>query len=174
MSFPWCREPWYRFSMTCTLAILWGPDVNLTALTRGIEHLRPLLEEPLFDELLLCCQETAPFRGLGMTLVTELFPGMGPLAGLHAALAASPKNKQVVALSVSKVLPSLSTLRQLALHPPGPLVVLLRDRTPLAPLPGRYSPRCLKQIRRALLAGRQELPSLIRTLQPVFCTEEKG
>lgn len=44
---------------------------------------------PLFDRILVVANAPAPFAALGLEVIADLRPGLGPLAGLEAALAAT-------------------------------------------------------------------------------------
>src|SRR5438046_2103958 len=87
---------------------------------------RPIIERqlavlrPLFDEVLVVAGDPARYARFGARPVRDLSPGLGPLAGLEAALAAASSDAVVV---VACDLPFLDAA----------LVSLVRDHVPGAP-----------------------------------------
>ncbi|MEW6423416.1 MAG: molybdenum cofactor guanylyltransferase [Bacillota bacterium] len=53
-----------------------------------IENITARLKS-IFQEVLLVGSDPAPYRFLGLPLVADVYPGCGPLAGVHAALLAA-------------------------------------------------------------------------------------
>lgn len=45
--------------------------------------------KPLFDDIILVTNDLEQYEFLGLKIVSDQFPGMGPLAGVHAGLKAS-------------------------------------------------------------------------------------
>lgn len=60
------------------------PVGGVPMIVRLVEALRPCC-----GEVLVVANDPAPFAGLPVRVVPDAFPGLGPLAGLHAGLLAS-------------------------------------------------------------------------------------
>jgi molybdopterin-guanine dinucleotide biosynthesis protein A len=54
----------------------------------NIERISDRLK-PLFDDIILVTNDLEQYEFLGLKIVSDQFPGMGPLAGVHAGLKAS-------------------------------------------------------------------------------------
>ena len=50
----------------------------------------------LFDDIILVTNEPETYEFLGIKTVSDIYPGMGPLAGIHAGLSASKYEENVV------------------------------------------------------------------------------
>ena len=108
-----------------------------------------------FEERLLSANDASLGAGLSWTVVEDRFPGLGPGAGLHAALLASKKE---ALLCVPCDLPAFSeqAARCLLAQFPGDCAAMVcRDSTgQLHPLCGIYTREMLPALERRLAAGR--------------------
>ncbi len=115
-----------------------------------------------FEERLLSANDAALGAGLSWTVVEDRFPGLGPGAGLHAALLASKKE---ALLCVSCDLPAFSeqAARCLLAQFPGDCAAMVcRDGTgQLHPLCGIYTKRMLPALERRLAAGRCRMTEVL-------------
>ena len=107
-----------------------------------------------FEERLLSANDTALGEGLSWTLVEDRFPGLGPGAGLHAALLAAKKE---TLLCVPCDLPAFSEQAArclLAQFPQDCAAMVCRDGTGrIHPLCGIYTKQMLPALERRLAAG---------------------
>jgi molybdenum cofactor guanylyltransferase len=62
----------------------------------NIERIRDRLT-PHFDDIILVTNNSEDYRFLGIKMINDQFPGMGPLAGVHAGLKASDYETNVIA-----------------------------------------------------------------------------
>ena len=129
----------------------------------GVPVLHRLAGElSFFEERLLSANDAALGAGLSWTLVEDRFPGLGPGAGLHAALLASKKD---ALLCVPCDLPAFSeqAARCLLFHFPQDCAAMVcRDGAgQLHPLCGIYTRRMLPALERRLAAGRCRMMELL-------------
>ena len=107
-----------------------------------------------FEERLLSANDASLGAGLSWTVVEDRFLGLGPGAGLHAALLASKKE---ALLCVPCDLPAFSEQAArclLAQYPGDCAAMVCRDSTgQLHPLCGIYTKRMLPALERRLVAG---------------------
>jgi molybdopterin-guanine dinucleotide biosynthesis protein A len=61
----------------------------------NIERISDRLK-PLFDDIILVTNDLEQYEFLGLKIVSDQFPGMGPLAGVHAGLNASEYETNVI------------------------------------------------------------------------------
>lgn len=122
----------------------------------------------LFEEILLCANDPAPYGDLGLPIVADEVRGQGPLAGILAALGGARAERVVV---VACDMPYL-TVDALALvaapSAPEDVVVPVVGGRP-EPLCARYSRACTPPIRALLARGERKVARLfehvsVRTL----------
>ena len=115
-----------------------------------------------FEERLLSANDASLGAGLSWTVVEDRFPGLGPGAGLHAALLASKKE---ALLCVPCDLPAFSeqAARCLLAQFPGDCAAMVcRDGTgQLHPLCGIYTKQMLPVLERRLSAGHCRMTELL-------------
>lgn len=134
-----------------------------TILARETAALRPLVRE-----LLLVVGDPEPYREaaqtLGLQLVPDLHPSMGPLAGLEAALAHSSADALLV---VGCDLPFLDErlLRLVKDGREGAQAVVPRVEGRPQPLHARYARTILPAVRARLTRGELRLLSLLDDLE---------
>ncbi|MGB9804155.1 molybdenum cofactor guanylyltransferase [Desulfofundulus sp.] len=96
--------------------------------------------------------ESGKYNYLGLPVIGDIYPGKGPLAGIHAALsAASTPYIFVVACDMPFIDPELAVY--LARQAPGYDVVVVRDGPYLEPLFAVYGKGCLEVIESILRNG---------------------
>lgn len=119
-------------------------------------------ELSFFEERLLSANDASLGTGLSWTAVEDRFPGLGPGAGLHAALLAAKKE---ALLCVPCDLPTFSeqVARCLLAQFPGDCAAMVcRDGTgQLHPLCGIYTKRMLPALERRLSAGHCRMTELL-------------
>lgn len=115
-----------------------------------------------FEERLLSANDASLGAGLSWTVVEDRFPGLGPGAGLHAALLASKKE---ALLCVPCDLPASSEQAArclLAQYPGDCAAMVCRDGTGrLHPLCGIYTKQMLPALERRLSAGHCRMTELL-------------
>lgn len=118
-------------------------------LARALDALRPWC-----DELRLACGATARYGELGLALDLDRAPGLGPLAGLEAGLAAA-RHERVLAVAVDMPWLAEAPLGELLLEleRTGADACLVDGPRGLEPLCGAWSRRALPAVRAALDAG---------------------
>jgi molybdopterin-guanine dinucleotide biosynthesis protein A len=125
----------------------------------------------VFARVLVVANDPVPWARFGVEVIADRYPGAGPLAGVHAALASAEGCEAVVC--VGGDMPFLS----------APVLALLRDRMPDAeavaprvrgraePLLARYARRCLPAIEARLAAGEVALHRLLEGLTVAWIEE---
>lgn len=121
-------------------------------------------------EVLVAARDAAPFAALepAVEVILDRGPGLGPVAGLEAALRRTTTDwTLVVACDMPRLEPAL--LRRLALEAladPGRLAVVPRVGGRLEPLHAAYHRRAQPLVTAALDAGRQRLGEVVAALDP--------
>jgi molybdopterin-guanine dinucleotide biosynthesis protein A len=115
----------------------------------------------VFPRVLVVANDTAPWAWLGVEVTADVYAGAGPLAGVHAALVATPAHAGVVC--VAGDMPFLAR----------PLLELLRDAAPAAdavvPRPGgRAEPLCARWGRACLPVIEARLAAGARAVHEIF------
>jgi molybdopterin-guanine dinucleotide biosynthesis protein A len=118
--------------------------------------------------------DTGPWGALGVEVVADRVPAVGPLGGVHAALIATEAELGGV-VCVAGDMPFLSE----------EVVMLLRDRHPEAdavvprvsgrpePLLARYGPRCLAAVEAQLATGELALHALLGRVRVGWIEEDE-
>ncbi|MFN3346657.1 MAG: molybdenum cofactor guanylyltransferase, partial [Candidatus Bipolaricaulaceae bacterium] len=105
-----------------------------------------------------------------VAVVEDLYPGLGPLAGIHAGLrAARHPACLVVACDMPFLAPALA--RELLRGKKTAVKVCLR-RGLIEPFPGVYPKTILSALEQSLTQGRLSVQEFIRTVPHVFVAEE--
>ncbi len=113
------------------------------------------------DEVLLSANDPSAYDFLNLTIVPDVFPGCGPLAGLHAAMLHS-RRPWVLALACDLPRISPGMLKCLIRHAPGfDAVVPVTSGGRLHPVCAAYSRACLPAIERNLRAGENRMIRLL-------------
>ncbi len=123
---------------------------------------RPMIEivreqvEGLGDELIVVTNNPEPYAYLELPLYGDLYPGCGPLAGIHSALKAASK-PHVLVVACDMPLLNQDLLRYLiSLKETADIVVPRWDRFP-EPLHAIYSTACLPAVEAKLQAKRLKI-----------------
>ena len=119
-----------------------------------------------FPELWLSANDSELAKGLPVRLVTDRFPGAGPLAGLEAALSASGCDALVcVPCDLPNLTPAVPRLLTERFSPEQDALVLSDSTGRLHPLCGVYHRRALPVIRRQLERGERRVSDLLPHLR---------
>lgn len=124
-------------------------------------------------EVLIVAGDVQPYTGLGVPVVTDRFPGVGVLGGLHAGLEAAAHE---LTLAVGCDMPFLNPdlLRDFAGWAKGFDAVVLRhgDKDHVEPLHGAYRRTCLPAIETAIHANRRRIVSFFPQVRVRYVTSE--
>ncbi|MBL8860432.1 MAG: molybdenum cofactor guanylyltransferase [Planctomycetes bacterium] len=129
---------------------------GVTLLERAVGVLGPCV-----DELLLATGEAPRYADLGLPIVLDRAPDLGPLAGLEAALVAA-RGERVVALAVDMPGVTSELVARLCAEAERTEAdaLLLADGSGVEPLCAVYHVRVLPAVRAALDAGERRMTSL--------------
>jgi molybdopterin-guanine dinucleotide biosynthesis protein A len=141
----------------------------ITVAGRRIVDRQLAVLQPIADEILLV-GPAAELAGVAARLVPDLRPGLGPLAGLEAALAATRAEQLLV---VAGDLPALSAraLALLVAAAPEADAVVPRVAGRAEPLHARYARRALPAVRASLDAGERALHRMLDRLNVAWIDE---
>ena len=134
---------------------------------RVVNQLRPIC-----DDVLIVTNDPGPYRGLGLPLVGDIWPGMGPLGGIYSGLLAIRHSQ---ALVVGCDMPFLDPrlLRFMILLSAGYDAVVPRIGDLLEPLHAVYSRTCLSPIESLLRTGNLRIVDLLSQVQVRYLTESE-
>ncbi len=147
-----------------------------------VEHVaRRLL--PLASEIIFSSNDPAAFDGLIARLpipahvAIDLYPGAGPLAGLHAGLQAAACDLVLaVATDMPFVNPAVAAAMAAACGPADAVVPRLHARGFDAPQPeplhALYRKRCLPAVEGALKAGRRRMIGFLPDVSVCYLDED--
>lgn len=136
-----------------------------------IGHVLDRLQE-VCQEVLVVANDTAPYAGLGVRLVRDVFPGVGVLGGLHAGLQ-SAKYELILAVGCDMPFLNPRVLRAFVGRAEGYDVVVLREGDRVEPLHGVYRRSCLEAMEAAIRAGRRRIISFFPEVQVCYIGAEQ-
>jgi FdhD protein len=118
----------------------------------------------LFTEVLLVTNAPERYDFIPCRKVCDLYPGMGPLGGIHAALSCCSAERAFI---TGCDMPNLNTqlIRELSEIPGGVDVVIPETPGGLEPLHAVYAKSCLPKMEMMLHAGERRLLSFIDMAQ---------
>jgi len=129
-----------------------------------IVHVRDCLQAR-FPEVLVSAPR-GRYNFLGLTVIEDEFPGLGPLAGISAALSFSAKPFVfVAACDMPLIVPEMIDAILRDAEPGRPTVA--RDGTRLHPLFGVYPASAADQIHERLMSGQVRVLECVRDMQSV-------
>jgi molybdopterin-guanine dinucleotide biosynthesis protein A len=131
---------------------------------RQLEVLRPL-----FDEILIAANDASPYQEFGLPIVPDAVRGVGPLAGILAALEAM-RAERIVAVACDMPFITEAALRLFLDAPDADVVVSETGGRP-DPLFARYSRACAAPIRRRLEAGDRKVTSFFQDVSVLVMNE---
>jgi molybdopterin-guanine dinucleotide biosynthesis protein A len=120
---------------------------NETLIERTIEKISGIA-----DEIIIASNNTAKYNLAGCVEVPDIYPGLGPLAGMHAGLKAAKYQHSFI---VSSDMPFFTAelVKYLLKHREGYDAVVPNARGHWEPLCAVYSRSCITPIERCLQAG---------------------
>jgi molybdopterin-guanine dinucleotide biosynthesis protein A len=124
-----------------------------------------------FARVVVVANDPSPWAGTGVEVFADVHRGAGPLAGIHAALVATPEAAGVVCVAgdLPFVAPGLVAL--LRDHAPGAAAVVPRVGGRPEPLLARYGRACLPAVEARLRAGARAVHELFGELATAWLDE---
>ncbi|MGD2146421.1 MAG: molybdenum cofactor guanylyltransferase [Anaerolineae bacterium] len=125
------------------------------------------------DEVLIVSRDLGPYTHFGVSVVQDVFPGVGVLGGLHAGLKAASNE---LALAVGCDMPFLNPqlLRAFAAWAEGFDVALLRcGEEQIEPLHGAYRRTCIPAMEDAIRAGQRRILSFFSHVRVHYVTPDQ-
>lgn len=118
----------------------------------------------LFDEVLLVTNTPEIYDFIPCRKITDIYPGMGPLGGIHAALSTCAAGRAfVTACDMPGLNPRL--IRELSNMPGGVDVVIPETPGGLEPLHAVYAKSCLPKMEAMLKSGERRILSFFDLAQ---------
>jgi molybdopterin-guanine dinucleotide biosynthesis protein A len=117
-----------------------------------IQRLSDLLDN-LFENIIICSNDTASFEFTGRKIVKDIFPNKGPLAGLHSGLTISETDKNFF---ISCDLPFISDkiIRYLCDYKSDASIILPIAEKRIQQMCGLYSKNVLSQAEKLLIESK--------------------
>lgn len=167
-----------------TAVLLAGGSSRRMGFDKGLWSVggRPLLQllaarlAEVTDEVLLSANDPAAYGSVGLTIIPDIFPRCGPLAGVHAAMLHSWR-PWILALACDLPRISSAMLKNLIRHTRGfHAVVPLTSDGRLHPVCAAYRRDCLPAIERLLCRGENRMTRLLEEpgLRVKFLTATEG
>ena len=124
----------------------------------------------LFDDIILVTNDSEQYEFLGLRMVADHFPGMGPLAGVHAGLLASDYDVNFI---VACDMPFVSTELAEALvnscgHYDAVIPVINGKQHPLFAV---FQKKTVGEVAASIEAGRLRMKHLLDQLNVLYVTE---
>jgi molybdopterin-guanine dinucleotide biosynthesis protein A len=138
----------------------------------------PLIEKiyltlaQLFREVVLVTNTPEEYAFLPCPMVADRYPGVGPLAGLHAGLMASSSDRIFLTACDTPFL-NPDVIRMICSDDGGYDAVVPVSRGGKEPLQALYGLRCLTMVEQALERGDWKLLNLLDRVQTRFVTREE-
>ncbi|OAT79876.1 molybdenum cofactor guanylyltransferase [Desulfotomaculum copahuensis] len=107
-----------------------------------------------FGRVMLVVNNFDDYRCLGLPMVSDVYPGRGPLSGIHAGLLHA-KTPYIFVAACDLPLADARLARHMAALAPGSDVVIARSGGCLEPLFAVYSRECLAPVENLLRSGRR-------------------
>jgi molybdopterin-guanine dinucleotide biosynthesis protein A len=124
----------------------------------------------LFPQVLVATNRPERFHGLDVEIVGDRFPHCGPLAGIHAALAASRHPHAFVAACDMPTLDA-GVIRFLVARIARADAIVPRWEGDVEPLHAVYARRCVPAMEASLHAGRYALRDFLDTIAVDYVSE---
>lgn len=126
-----------------------------------------------FHDILIVSKEETCFEETGVRVITDIYPGCGPLGGLHAGLTYSLKYYNlVVACDLPFINEKLARILVEEARGEDVLVPQKNDEH-LQPLCAVYSKNCIKAIEESLNAGNRKVTGFYSKVKVKYINEDK-
>lgn len=126
-----------------------------------------------FPRVLVVANDVAPWAGLGVEVVPDSprHRGAGPLAGIHAALAATAAQAGVVCVAGDMPVVAPALLALLRDHAPAAQAVVPRVAGRPEPLLARWGAACLPVVESRLAAGQRAVHDVFDAIATTYLDE---
>ncbi len=136
-----------------------------------IERVVSILEQ-VFHKVILSANELDAYRYLGLPIISDVYSGVGPLAGVHASLSAlSDTSGFFVACDMPFLNPTL--IRHMARLFPNAEAVVPRVGSNVEPLHAVYRKGCIDAVERAIQRGERGIVSFYPDIRIRYVEESE-
>jgi molybdopterin-guanine dinucleotide biosynthesis protein A len=125
----------------------------------------------VFPRVLVVANDRAPWVGLGVEVVEDVHRGVGPLAGVHAALVATKDHAGVVCVAGDMPFVAPLLLALLRDHAPDREAVVPRVAGRPEPLLARWGRACLPVVEARLIAGERAVHAALGAVRTAWLDE---
>jgi molybdopterin-guanine dinucleotide biosynthesis protein A len=138
---------------------------------------RPIAERLLevlratFPRVLVVANDASPWSVLGVEVLSDIYGGAGPLAGVHAALVATAGQAGVVCVAGDMPFVAPTLLELLRDHAPAADAVVPRLAGRPEPLLARWGRACLPVIEARLAAGERAVHATFEAVRTTWLDE---
>lgn len=147
------------------LLLDWGGETFLGSLTRRFSV--------KFDRVYVSLAQPDKYPEITLERIADIYPGHGPISGLHAALTRTGDDVFLVAADLPLATPEAAE-RVLSFASPEWDAVAPREANGrIEPLFAWYSRRCLPLVEEELMAGRRKMAALLERLRTRFLAPEE-
>lgn len=147
------------------------PKSSLVVAGRSIAERQLEVLRAAFPRVLVVANDAAPWAPFGVEVVADRFAGAGPLAGIHAALAATTGHGGVVCVAGDMPFVAPALLALLRDHAPGAAAVVPRVGGRAEPLLARWAPAALPIVQARLAAGERAVHAVFDALATTWLDE---
>ncbi len=119
---------------------------------------------PLFPEIVIVANDPTAYEGLGVRVVPDRVPGIGPLGGIHAALCSSC-SPHVFCVACDMPLVNAAVVAHLCTLAPGYDAVVPEWEAGYEPLHAVYGQSCLPQVERMVRENRLRVDGLFSAVR---------
>jgi molybdopterin-guanine dinucleotide biosynthesis protein A len=124
-----------------------------------------------FARVLVVANEPSPWQELGVEVTPDVHRGMGPLAGVHAALVATAAHPGVVCVAGDMPFVEPALLALLRDHAPEADAVVPRVAGRAEPLLARWGRACLPVVEARLAAGERAVHAIFDVVRTAWLDE---
>jgi len=127
---------------------------------------------PLSDAVTIVANDDAPYRDFGCRVIPDIYRGVGPLGGLHAALTDLDRGRCFV-LATDMPFLSAPLIRFLWDYDPAADAVVPVKEKKFEPLHAVYASNCLDAVEKLLSAGRRKIIDFYPRVKTLYVKEEE-
>lgn len=112
----------------------------------------------------LSVERPEPYAHLGLELVVDEIPDIGPMGGLYSGLRSTPSEALLVVPCDMPLVGQATVHRLLSAYERYPVVTVVTQGNVLRPFPGIYPKRCLPVLGRMIQAGKYRMMDFLKQL----------
>ncbi|OCC14991.1 Molybdopterin-guanine dinucleotide biosynthesis protein MobA [Dissulfuribacter thermophilus] len=115
------------------------------------------------EELFIVARDAAPYKSFGVKVIKDIYPGKGPLAGLHASLLNARSDRVFLIACDMPFLSDKLVAHMRSIRSSAPVVVPLSQKG-LEPLHAIYKKELVSIVEKRILSGNLSLKGLVESV----------